>query len=175
MVFKEDFILFFSVKNALKKNLVKKVRTVIPAQTASVMPPLGPVLGQLGINIVEFCKQFNEKSKHFKKNVLLNVIIVVYKDKSFSFLIKAPTVSFLFYEFFSNFQNEENFPNRVPLSFFYKIVEHRLLCNRSFQSKRELASCLRGTLRSMHLKIYDDLFFGSKLNRLDKSNIKLVK
>jgi large subunit ribosomal protein L11 len=163
MLLQEDFV-FFSGKSEFKQRYFKKVRTVIPAQAASVSPPLGPVLGQLGINIIEFCKQFNDKSKNYKKNVLLNVIIFVYKDKSFFFFIKPPSVSFLFYEFFSDLQNEDIFPTKIPLSFFYKVILHRSLLN-GIKDKKEIASSVRGSLRSMHLKIYDDLFTGKKYRK----------
>ena len=59
---------------------------------ANPAPPIGPALGQHGVNIMEFCKQFNEKTKD-RPGLVLPVVISVYKDKSFTFILKSPPVS----------------------------------------------------------------------------------
>jgi len=78
----------------------KKVLTVIKLQIksgeANPAPPVGPALGQHGVNIMEFCKSFNDKTKSLKniaKGTLTPVVIYVYQDKSFSFIIKSPPAS----------------------------------------------------------------------------------
>ena len=77
---------------------IKKVKTVIklycPAGQANPAPPVGPALGQHGVNIMEFCKKFNEQSKG-KEGLVLPVVLTVYEDRSFTFLIKSPPVSVL--------------------------------------------------------------------------------
>ena len=65
----------------------------ILAGKANPAPPIGPALGQKGLNIAEFCKQFNEKTKNEDPSMKLPVIITAYVDRSFSFIIKAPPVS----------------------------------------------------------------------------------
>jgi len=68
---------------------------MVPARGATMSPPIGPVLGQYGINIMEFCKQFNEKSKEYPEGVLLTVLIFQFMDKTFTFQIKNLVNSFL--------------------------------------------------------------------------------
>ncbi|MEO0293598.1 MAG: 50S ribosomal protein L11 [candidate division WOR-3 bacterium] len=71
-----------------------QVRLLIQAGQATPAPPVGPALGQYGINIMEFCKQFNERSKG-RGDDLIPVVITVYKDNSFDFIMKSPPTSFL--------------------------------------------------------------------------------
>merc|ERR1712004_515049 len=76
-----------------KKSICIKIQ--IKAQQANPSPPIGPALGQHHINIMEFCKQFNEKTKDMEKGSPIPTIIKIYSDKSFKFIIKEPSVSFL--------------------------------------------------------------------------------
>jgi len=77
---------------------VKKVKAMIklycPAGQANPAPPVGPALGQHGVNIMEFCKKFNEQTKG-KEGLVLPAVITVYEDRSFTFIIKSPPVSVL--------------------------------------------------------------------------------
>jgi len=77
-----------------KKKPVAQIRLQIPAGSANPAPPVGPALGQQGVNIMQFCKEFNEATKQ-KDGVVLPVIINVYDNKSFDFIVKKPPVSFL--------------------------------------------------------------------------------
>lgn len=74
------------------KELVTKIKLQVPGGQANPAPPIGPALGQHGLNIMEFCKQFNERTKD-KQGVVLPVVISVYKDKTFSFILKSPPVA----------------------------------------------------------------------------------
>lgn len=74
------------------KELVTKIKLQVPGGQANPAPPIGPALGQHGLNIMEFCKQFNERTKD-KPGVVLPVVISVFKDKSFSFILKSPPVA----------------------------------------------------------------------------------
>ena len=77
---------------------VKKVKAIIklycPAGQANPAPPVGPALGQHGVNIMEFCKKFNEQTKG-REGLVLPAVITVYEDRSFTFIIKSPPVSVL--------------------------------------------------------------------------------
>ena len=76
----------------------KVVKTTIklqcPAGQANPAPPVGPALGQHGVNIMEFCKQFNEKTKG-REGLVLPAVITVYEDRSFTFIVKSPPASIL--------------------------------------------------------------------------------
>jgi large subunit ribosomal protein L11 len=77
-----------------KKKPVSQIKLQIPAGAANPAPPVGPALGQHGVNIMQFCKQFNETTKQ-KEGIILPVIINVYEDKSFDFVLKSPPASVL--------------------------------------------------------------------------------
>ena len=75
-----------------KKEIKEYVKLQIKGGQANPAPPVGPALGQRGINIMEFCKAFNERTKNFMGNPV-PVVITVYKDKKFDFVIKSPPAS----------------------------------------------------------------------------------
>ena len=77
------------------KELVTQVKLQVPAGSANPAPPVGPALGQHGLNIQDFCKQFNDRTKDNEKGLALPVIINVYKDRSFDFVIKSTPASIL--------------------------------------------------------------------------------
>ena len=78
--------------------MAKKIETYIklqvPAGQANPSPPVGPALGQHGLNIMDFCKQFNAKTQK-QAGEIVPVVITVYKDRSFTFITKTPPASFL--------------------------------------------------------------------------------
>jgi large subunit ribosomal protein L11 len=75
------------------KKVIGEVKLLVPAGKATPSPPVGPALGQRGVNIMEFCKAFNAQTS--KMEGLLPAIVTVYSDRSFSFVIKTPPVSYL--------------------------------------------------------------------------------
>ncbi len=78
----------------MAKEVVAKIKLHIPAGQANPSPPVGPALGQHGVNIMEFCKAFNEMTRD-KQGVIIPVVITVYKDRSFTFITKTPPASIL--------------------------------------------------------------------------------
>ncbi len=70
------------------------IKLNIPAGAANPSPPVGPALGQRGVNIMEFCKSFNAATEKLEKNMPIPVVITVFVDKSFSFVTKTPPVSY---------------------------------------------------------------------------------
>ena len=78
----------------MAKKIIAQIKLHVPGAQANPAPPVGPALGQRGVNIMQFCKQFNEKTQG-KDGLILPVIISVYEDKSFSFIIKSPPSSIL--------------------------------------------------------------------------------
>jgi large subunit ribosomal protein L11 len=78
----------------MAKKVVGQLKLQIPAGGANPSPPVGPALGQRGINIMEFCKAFNAKTQEMDKQAKIPTVITYYADKSFTFEIKQPTASF---------------------------------------------------------------------------------
>ncbi len=78
----------------MAKKVIGMIKLQIPGGQASPSPPVGPALGQHGVNIMEFCKAFNAKTQN-DAGVIIPVVITVYADRSFSFVIKTPPASFL--------------------------------------------------------------------------------
>lgn len=78
----------------MAKKVIGYVKLQVPAGAANPSPPIGPALGQRGLNIMEFCKGFNARTQDQEKGIPLPVVITVYQDKSFTFEIKTPPVSF---------------------------------------------------------------------------------
>ena len=78
----------------MAKEVVKIIKLQIPAGAANPSPPVGPALGQAGVNIMGFCKEFNAKTQKQAGDVL-PVVITVYKDKSFDFITKQPPAALL--------------------------------------------------------------------------------
>ena len=75
-------------------NILTVIKLQIPGGQANPAPPVGPALGQHGVPIMDFCKQFNEKTKD-KQGTILPVVISVYQDRSFSFILKSPPAAVL--------------------------------------------------------------------------------
>jgi large subunit ribosomal protein L11 len=71
------------------------VKLQVPAGSANPSPPIGPALGQQGVNIMEFCKQFNAQTQKLEKGLPIPVVITVYSDRSFTFIMKTPPASVL--------------------------------------------------------------------------------
>lgn len=77
-----------------KKEIAGFVKLQIPAGSANPSPPVGPALGQRGLNIMDFCKQFNEKTGKMEKGMPIPVVITAFSDRSFTFIIKQPPNSY---------------------------------------------------------------------------------
>jgi len=78
----------------MAKKIVGYIKLEVPAGAANPSPPIGPALGQRGLNIMEFCKAFNAKTGQMEKGTPIPVIITAYADRSFSFEMKQPPVTF---------------------------------------------------------------------------------
>jgi len=78
----------------MAKKVAGQLKLQVPAGSATPSPPIGPALGQRGINIMEFCKAFNAQSQEMEKGSPIPVVITYYQDKSFTFVMKTPPVSY---------------------------------------------------------------------------------
>tara|TARA_R110002124_G_scaffold92914_1_gene235986 strand:+ start:1084 stop:1512 length:429 start_codon:yes stop_codon:yes gene_type:complete len=79
----------------MAKKIAGYLKLQVPAGAANPSPPIGPALGQRGVNIMEFCKAFNAKTQEMEKGQPIPVILTIFQDKSFTFVMKTPPVSFL--------------------------------------------------------------------------------
>ena len=79
----------------MAKKVQGYVKLQVPAGQANPSPPIGPALGQQGVNIMEFCKQFNAQTQQLEKGLPIPVVITVYADRSFTFIMKTPPASVL--------------------------------------------------------------------------------
>jgi large subunit ribosomal protein L11 len=77
------------------KKIEAYIKLQVPAGSANPSPPIGPALGQRGVNIMEFCKAFNAQTQEMEKGVPLPTVITVYADRSFTFVTKTPPASYL--------------------------------------------------------------------------------
>ncbi len=85
-------------KSKGKKEVTAVIKLHLPAGQATPAPPVGPALSQHGLNIMEFCKAFNAQTKNMPPGLTIPVVITVYKDRSFSFILKSPPASVLLKE-----------------------------------------------------------------------------
>jgi len=97
----------------MAKKIVGYVKLQIPAGQANPAPPVGPALGQKGVNIMEFCKQFNAKTQD-KMGLIIPVIITVFSDKSFTFITKTPPAAVLLIKA-AKVEKGSGEPNRVKV------------------------------------------------------------
>jgi large subunit ribosomal protein L11 len=79
----------------MSKEVVARIKLQIVAGQASPAPPVGPALGQHSVNIMDFVRQFNEKTSKMEEGMIIPVVITVFKDKTFNFVLKTPPASYL--------------------------------------------------------------------------------
>ena len=79
----------------MAKKVEKYVKLQVPAGKANPSPPVGPALGQAGVNIMEFCKAFNAQTQKMEAGMVMPVVVTVYNDRSFTFIMKTPPASVL--------------------------------------------------------------------------------
>jgi large subunit ribosomal protein L11 len=79
----------------MAKEVIGKIKLQVPAGSANPSPPVGPALGQHGVNIMEFCKAFNAQTQNQQQGLIIPVEILVYADRSFSFITKTPPAAVL--------------------------------------------------------------------------------
>ncbi len=139
----------------MAKEISGLIKLQIKGGAANPSPPVGPALGAKGVNIMEFCKQFNARTQDSAGKVI-PVIISVYKDKSFSFIIKTPPVAVQLMEA-AKIQKGSAEPNRVKVATvtweqIQTIAEAKMVDLNAFTVKSAM-SMVAGTARSMGLKV----------------------
>ena len=141
----------------MAKEIVGYVKLQIKGGQANPAPPVGPALGQRGINIMEFCKAFNEKTKSLMGKPI-PVVITVYKDKKFDFVIKSPPVSYFIKEA-ANLKAGSKEPGRVIVGSITtkqaeKIAQEKMKDLNAFDLK-EATKIICGSAKSMGIEVKD--------------------
>lgn len=139
--------------------MAKKVKSTIklycPAGQANPAPPVGPALGQHGVNIMEFCKKFNEMSRS-QEGLILPVVISVYEDKSFSFIVKSPPCSVLLKRA-CNLAKASGVPNKEKVAKIGKqqVIEIAKMKMKDLNTEdmEEAVKIVAGTARSMGIDV----------------------
>lgn len=144
-------------KKKKKKKPKLLIKLQIPAGSANPAPPVGPALGQHGLNIMQFCKAFNEETKS-REGIVLPVVISVYEDRSFDFIIKSPPASILLKRA-ANLAKASSTPGKEIIGeVSRKQVEE--IAKQKFEDLNtkdltQAAKIVEGTARSMGLKVID--------------------
>ncbi len=128
----------------------------VPAGAANPSPPIGPALGQRGVNIMEFCKAFNAKTQEMEKNSPIPTKITVYVDKSFTFVIKTPPAAYLLKKA-ANLKSASATPGRetvatVSVAKVQEIAELKMADLNAIDMDGAI-QIISGTARSMGIKV----------------------
>jgi large subunit ribosomal protein L11 len=140
----------------MAKKIEKFVKLQVAAGSANPAPPVGPALGQAGLNIMEFCKAFNARTQEMEKGMPLPVVITVYADKSFDFVIKTPPASVLLKKA-AKIQKGSAEPNKdkvgtVTRAQLIEIAEAKMVDLNCYDAEAG-AKIIEGTARSMGLDV----------------------
>ena len=141
----------------MAKKEIGFIKLQIPAGKANPAPPVGPALGQRGINIMEFCKAFNEKTKNFMGKPV-PVIITVYKDKKFDFIVKSPPASHFIKEA-AKLKGGSQEPGRVIVGSITKKQAEKIAQEKmkdlNAHDIDEAVKIISGSARSMGIEVKD--------------------
>lgn len=140
-----------------KKEATAQVKLLIPAGKANPAPPVGPALGPHGINIMEFCKQFNAQTQNMG-DTLVPVVLTVYKDRSFTFVLKTPPASELIKKA-CNIVKGSSVPNKEKVGTLTTAqiteIAKTKLADLNTTSLDAAIKIIKGTARSMGVEIKD--------------------
>lgn len=128
------------------------IKLYIPAGKASSAPPIGPILGQYRLNLMEFCKDFNEQTAFFNDSIIIPVSILVFQDSEFEYIVKIPTVSFLLKkilgkELFSKFAGSI-YIGVLTVAQLYELVHIKWLCRNKLHINHSYMSTVLGSVKS---------------------------
>ncbi len=141
----------------MAKKITGQIKLQIPAGQANPAPPVGPALGQHGIPIMEFCKQFNEKTKD-KQGMILPVVISVYQDRSFSFILKSPPAAVLLKKA-AGLAKASGEPNKVKIGQVTRAqvaeIAKTKMADLNTQNVERAMKIIEGSARSMGIEIVE--------------------
>ena len=139
----------------MAKEIVGKIKLQIPAGQANPAPPVGPALGQQGVNIMAFCKEFNAATQK-QAGDILPVVITVYKDKTFTFITKSPPAAILLKKA-ANIASGSKEPNKIKVAKLTKkqILDIVKIKQKDLNARTEEAGfrIIAGTARQMGIEV----------------------
>ena len=140
----------------MAKKITGYVKLQVPAGSANPSPPIGPALGQRGLNIMEFCKAFNSQTQQLEKGAPIPVVITVYADRSFAFEMKTPPVSH-FLKKAANLQSGSKTPGRGSVGSVtraqVKEIAQQKMKDLNCESVDSAMRMIEGSARSMGLEV----------------------
>jgi large subunit ribosomal protein L11 len=141
----------------MAKEVTATIRLQIPAGQANPAPPIGPALGQAGVNIMAFCKEFNAKTQK-ENGMILPVVITVFKDKSFTFIVKSPPAAVLLKKM-ANIASGSKEPNKTKVGKVTRkqVMEIVKIKRADLNAKSDEAAfrVIAGTARQAGIEIVD--------------------
>ena len=141
----------------MAKKEVAKIKLQIPAGAANPSPPVGPALGQHGLNIMGFCKEFNARTQD-QKGMIIPVVITVYADRSFTFITKTPPVPVLIKKAL-NIESGSGKPNKTKVGQLtmaqVREIAEKKMPDLNAASIEAAMSMVKGTARSMGVTVAD--------------------
>ncbi|MGH7497068.1 MAG: 50S ribosomal protein L11 [bacterium] len=139
----------------MAKQIITQVKLQIPGGQANPSPPVGPALGQHGVNIMEFCKSFNAKTSD-RPGLVIPVIITIYKDRSFTFILKTPPASVLLVKA-AGLEKGSGVPNRNKVGKVTKDQVRQIATQKMEDlNANDIEAAMRmveGTARSMGIEV----------------------
>ena len=140
----------------MAKKVTGFLKLQVPAGAANPAPPIGPALGQRGLNIMEFCKAFNAQTQKIEKNTPIPVVITTYQDRSFTFEMKTPPVSY-FLKKAAKLESGSKTPGREPAGQVNKkqvreIAEHKMK-DLNCDTIEAAMKMIEGSARSMGISV----------------------
>jgi large subunit ribosomal protein L11 len=140
----------------MAKKITGYIKLQVPAGSANPSPPIGPALGQRGLNIMEFCKAFNSQTQQLEKGAPIPVVITVYADRSFAFEMKTPPVSH-FLKKAANLQSGSKTPGRGSVGSVtraqVKEIAQQKMKDLNCESVDSAMRMIEGSARSMGLEV----------------------
>jgi len=142
----------------MAKKITGYIKLQVPAGKANPSPPIGPALGQRGLNIMEFCKAFNAKTQDMEPGMPIPVVITVYADRTFTFVTKTPPVSY-FLKKAANLQKGSQTPGKghvgkVTMAQIREIAEKKMQ-DLNANDVDAASAMLVGSARSMGLQVVE--------------------
>ena len=142
----------------MAKKIEGYIKLQVPAGSANPSPPIGPALGQRGVNIMEFCKQFNAATQEMDKGVPLPTVITVFADRSFTFVTKTPPASFLIKKA-ANLKSGSKEPGKISAGTIKRSalseIAQAKMADLNANDIEQATKIIEGSARSMGLQVVE--------------------